>query len=97
MDYVDAVHALFTSELGKKARRLSWETSKDNVPKFVYLVAKSEFVANKEPLISMFGDGARFFYAAHVDAYYGISDGLHCLSVYMPSAEDRNATDWVIE
>ena len=97
MDYVDAIHALFTSELGKKARRLSWETSKANVPKFVYLVAKSEFVANKEPLISMFGAGAGFFYAAHVDAYYGISDGLHCLSVYMPSAEDRNATDWVIE
>ena len=98
MNYVDAMRKLFDSKQGTKARRLSWKSSGLNAPEFVYLVGESEFTANKEPLISMFGDKAKFYYSAHVDAYYWKTDeGIHCLSAYIPTVEDRNGTDWIIE
>ena len=83
MDFGDAIRCL---KRGQRVRRNGW-TDKDA---FAFLVAGSRFAVNREPLLSVLGEGTQVDYCAHVDMK--AADGR--ISVWNPDQRDMLADDW---
>lgn len=60
MNFGDAIAAL---KAGKRVRRSGW----NDKGMFLFLVAGSQFKVNREPLLSILGEGAVVDYHAHID------------------------------
>lgn len=91
-------------ESGLVAVRASWLVKETTAPMAIFLVNGSEFVVNREPLISILPAGTVVTYRSHVDALYNVGVGtgqdegkIKCeVGVYRFSKEDTDAADWII-
>lgn len=84
MDFSDALTAIKT---GERLRRRAWGKGV-----FVFLVNGSRFIVNREPLLSILGEGAEVNYRPHIDmkTAYG-----HVVP-WVCSQEDVMAEDWTL-
>jgi len=73
---------------GHRLRRAGW----NGKGMFVFLVGGSNFKVNREPLLSILGEGADVTYRPHIDISH--PDGT--VSVWQPSMGDVLAHDWEI-
>ena len=73
---------------GRRLARVGWNGS----GMFVYLVAGSQFIVNRAPLISMFPEGTEITYRPHIDLK--AVDG--SCGVWSPSNSDVLADDWIL-
>ena len=80
--------ALGRIKQGYRVRRAGWN-GKDM---FVFLVAGSNFIVNREPLMSILGQGAEVTYRPHIDMR--AADG--SIGVWLASQTDILAEDWEI-
>lgn len=83
MDYSAALTAI--KEGGRVARR-GW----NGKGMFVFLVPGSVFKVNREPLLSIVGEGAEIAYRPHID----IKNADGSIAVWVPSITDQMADDW---
>lgn len=91
-------------EEGLIALRAAWLVKESNSPMAIFLVNGSEFVVNREPLISILPEGTVVTYRKHVDALYSVVVGtgqdegkVKCeVGVYRFTKEDTDAADWII-
>ena len=60
MDFGDAIRAM---KSGKRVARDGW----NGKGMFLFLVNGSTFTVNREPLVSIFGEGAQVQYHSHID------------------------------
>ena len=60
LDFGDAIRAL---KSGKRVAREGW----NGKGMFLFLVNGSTFTANREPLLSIMGEGTQVQYHAHID------------------------------
>lgn len=81
-------HALYALKQGERVARGGW----NGKGMFVYLVPGSRFMVNREPLLSILGEGAEVNYNPHLDLK--TADGT--VSTWVPSINDVLANDWVI-
>lgn len=58
---------------------------------FIFLVQGSTFVVNREPLLSLLGEGAEVSYSAHID----ILTAQGYVTPWLASQADMLAEDWV--
>jgi Protein of unknown function (DUF2829) len=85
MDFSEALKSL---KEGKRLMRSGW----NGKGMFVFLVAGSNFVVNREPLLSILGEGFEVTYQPHIDIK--MNDGT--ISVWQPSMGDVMANDWAV-
>ncbi len=78
--------ALEAIKAGHRMTRAGWNGN----GMFVFLVAGSVFKVNREPLMSILGDGAEVTYRPHIDLR--AADGT--IGVWQPSMSDLLADDW---
>lgn len=81
-------HALTAIKEGQRLRRAGW----NGKGMFVFLVAGSHFKVNREPLLSILGEGTAVDYKPHIDISH--PDG--SISVWQPSMGDVMADDWEV-
>lgn len=81
-------HALTALNGGRRLSRAGWD-SKDI---FIFKVNGSEFKVNREPLLSILGEGTDVSYCPHIDMKN--ADGSIC--VWNASQADLFANDWYI-
>jgi hypothetical protein len=81
--------ALEQIKAGKRLSRASW----NDKGVFVFLVPGSNFKVNREPLLSILGEGNEVTYHPHIDIYTTNNS----ISVWQPSMSDIMADDWQIE
>ena len=86
LTYADVIDGIKT---GGKFYRKAW--SLPGEMKFIFLVNGSVFTVNREPLLSILGEGTRVGYHAHIDMHY--PDG--SIATWTPSNEDQLADDWM--
>lgn len=80
--------ALESLKMGLSVSRAGWNGN----DMFVFLVKGSEFEVNREPLLSVLGEGTRVSYRPHIDIR--TADG--SISVWQPSMGDVMANDWSV-
>lgn len=80
--------ALVAVKAGARAQRDGW----NGKGMFVFLVPGSQFHVNREPLLSILGDGTKVTYRPHIDICQ--PDG--SIGVWQPSMGDVMAEDWRI-
>lgn len=80
--------ALDAVKAGERARRTGWN-GKDM---FIFLVGGSKFEVNREPLLSILGEGTEVNYHGHVDMR--TADGT--IVPWLCSQTDMLAEDWQI-
>ena len=80
--------ALNKLKTGRRLCRSGWNGKK----MFVFLVNGSTFVVNREPLLSILGEGAKVNYHAHIDMK--TADGM--IVPWLCSQTDMLANDWQI-
>jgi uncharacterized protein DUF2829 len=85
---MDFGHALFTLKRGERVARAGW----NGKGMFLFLVAGSQFTVNREPLVSILGEGTLVNYNPHID----IKNVDGSISTWVPSIGDCMATDWMI-
>jgi len=73
---------------GRRMARRGW----NGKGMFVFLVNGSEFEVNREPLLSILGEGTPVKYRPHIDIC--TPDG--SIGVWQPSMGDVMADDWMI-
>lgn len=78
--------ALELIKKGSKVRRSGW----NGKGMFVFLVGGSTFVTNREPLISVLGEGVTVNYHAHIDMYTADKK----VVPWLASQTDILAEDW---
>ena len=78
--------ALEQIKAGKRLARRGWNGN----GMFVFLVPGSNFKVNREPLMSILGEGAEVTYRPHIDLC--AADGT--VGVWQPSMGDVMADDW---
>lgn len=83
MHFSDALEDI---KLGKRLTRDGW----NGQGMFVFLVPGSHFTVNREPLLSILGEGAEVSYRPHIDMR--AADGT--VGVWVPSMADILADDW---
>lgn len=84
MNFGQAIEEL---KQGHRLKRSGW-----NGPnQYIYLVAGSNFKVNREPLLSMFGEGHDMTYQAHIDMLTEQGSAVPWLA----SQTDVLAEDWV--
>ncbi|WP_299085182.1 DUF2829 domain-containing protein [uncultured Ruegeria sp.] len=88
IDCMNFGHALQAIKEGKRLARKGWN-GKDM---FVFLVSGSHFKVNREPLLSILGEGTGVDYRPHIDLKQ--PDG--SIGVWQPSMGDVMADDWYI-
>lgn len=71
---------------GKRVQREGW----NGKGMFVFLVAGSNFIVNREPLLSIMGEGAQVTYCPHIDMK--TADGK--IVPWLASQTDVLADDW---
>lgn len=84
MDFGKAIEAL---KEGKRVARAGW----NGKGMFLFLVAGSNFVVNREPLMSIMGEGAMVTYRPHID----MKDAEGKVVPWLASQTDMLAEDWV--
>jgi len=80
--------ALAAVKEGKRVSRRAW-LDEERSP-FIFKVDGSTFTVNREPLLSILGDGVSVDYNAHIDMT--LSNG--SIMVWSPSQVDMFANDW---
>lgn len=80
--------ALNEIKAGKRLTRKGW----NGKGMFVFLVPGSNFAVNREPLLSILGQGTEVTYRPHIDLC--ATDGT--VGVWQPSMSDVLAEDWEI-
>ena len=80
--------ALVQIKEGKRLMRSGW----NGKGMFVFLVNGSNFTVNREPLLSILGEGVEVTYSPHIDILN--PDGK--ISTWVPSIGDIMAEDWEI-
>lgn len=83
MNFSDALGSI---KAGHRMARAGW----NGKGMFVFLVAGSVFKVNREPLLSMLGEGTEVQYRPHIDMK--AADG--SIGVWAPSMSDVLADDW---
>lgn len=81
-------HALQAIKEGQRVSRAGW----NGKGMFVFLVGGSVFKVNREPLLSILGEGTAVTYRPHIDICQ--PDG--SIGVWQPSMGDVMADDWQI-
>jgi len=84
MDFGDAIRAM---KSGKRVARSGW----NGKGMFLFLVNGSTFTVNREPLMSIMGDGTQVKYHAHIDMK--TADGM--VVPWLASQTDMLSEDWV--
>lgn len=85
MNFGQALEAL---KEGKRVSRAGWNGKN----MFLFLVAGSNFVVNREPLLSIMGEGAMVTYRPHID----MKDAEGKVVPWLASQTDLLAEDWGI-
>lgn len=85
MDFGGAITAL---KEGKRVARSGW----NGKGMFLFLVGGSNFVVNREPLLSIMGEGATVTYRPHID----MKDVEGKVVPWLASQTDMLAEDWQI-
>lgn len=85
MDFSDALRHV---KGGGRVARAGW----NGKGMFIFLVSGSKFIVNREPLLSIMGEGTEVQYHAHVDMK--TADGQ--VVPWLCSQTDMLADDWVI-
>ena len=85
MNFGQAIEAL---KEGKRVARIGW----NGKSMFIFLVAGSNFTVNREPLLSILGEGSQVTYRPHID----IKDAEGKIVPWLPSQTDMLAEDWGI-
>ncbi len=80
--------ALEELKTGHRVRRAGW----NGPDQYIYLVAGSNFKVNREPLLSMFGEGHEMTYQPHIDMITQQGSAVPWLA----SQTDMLAEDWLI-
>ena len=83
MDFGKAIEAL---KEGKRVARAGW----NGKGMFLFLVNGSNFVVNREPLLSILGEGAMVTYRPHID----MKDAEGKVVPWLASQTDMLAEDW---
>ena len=83
MDFGDAIRAL---KAGKRVVREGWNEK----GMFLFLVNGSMFTVNREPLLSIMGEGTQVQYHAHVD----MKTAQGYVVPWLCSQSDMLAEDW---
>ncbi len=83
MNFGEALAAL---KEGKRVARSGW----NGKAMFLFLVNGSNFVVNREPLLSIMGEGARVTYRPHID----MRDAEGKVVPWLASQTDVLADDW---
>lgn len=81
-------HALQALRDGFRVARAGW----NGKGMFIFLVAGSRFVVNREPLLSILGEGAQADYHAHID----MKTAQGYIVPWLASQVDMLAVDWGI-
>lgn len=71
---------------GARATRKGWNGKK----MFIFLVPGSEFEVNREPLLSILGEGTKVKYHGHIDMKTATGE----IVPWLASQADLQATDW---
>ncbi len=87
-DSMNFGHALQAVKDGKRVARSGW----NGKGMFIFLVKGSKFIVNREPLLSIMGEGAEVDYHAHIDMK--TADGQ--VVPWLASQTDVLASDWQI-
>lgn len=85
MDFGDAIRAM---KNGKRVARDGW----NGKGMFLFLVNGSTFTVNREPLLSIMGDGTQVQYHAHID----MKTAQGYVVPWLASQSDMLADDWVV-
>ena len=83
MDFSEALRLIKT---GRRVQRAGW----NGKGMFLFLVPGSEFQVNREPLLSILGEGARVEYHAHID----MKTAQGYVVPWLASQPDLLSTDW---
>lgn len=83
MNFSQALDAI---KQGKRLRRVGW----NGPDQFVFLVAGSNFITNREPLLSILGEGVEVTYLPHID----IRTQQGTIVPWLASQGDMMAEDW---
>lgn len=84
VDFADVVRGL---KAGRRYARAGW----NGKSMFIFLVSGSTFRVNREPLLSILGEGAEVEYHAHVD----MKTAQGYVVPWLCSQADLLAEDWV--
>lgn len=79
--------ALLNIKAGRRVARLGW----NGQGMFLYLVGGSMFAVNREPLLSILGEGTKVNYLAHID----MRTASGACVPWIASQTDLLADDWV--
>ena len=85
MNFGQALEAL---KEGKRVARDGW----NGKGMFLFLVAGSNFIVNREPLMSIMGEGAQVTYRPHID----MKDAENKVVPWLASQTDILADDWIV-
>lgn len=85
MNFGQAIEAL---KEGKRVARAGW----NGKGMFLFLVSGSNFVVNREPLLSIMGEGTMVTYRPHID----MKDAEGKVVPWLASQTDMLAEDWQI-
>lgn len=85
---IDFSEALKNIKAGRLARRSGW----NGKGMFVFLVNGSKFKVNREPLLSILGEGTEVSYHAHIDMKTATGE----IVPWLASQSDLLAKDWEI-
>lgn len=83
MNFGDAIAAL---KAGKRVARAGW----NGKGMFLFLVGGSTFTVNREPLMSIFGEGTQVQYHAHID----MKTAQGYVVPWLASQADMLSEDW---
>lgn len=84
MDFGDAIRAM---KAGKRVAREGW----NGKGMFLFLVGGSTFTVNREPLMSIMGEGTQVQYHAHID----MKTAQGYIVPWLASQADMLSEDWI--
>lgn len=85
---MDFSSALLLIKRGKMVARAGW----NGKGMFLFLVPGSKFTVNREPLLSILGEGTEVDYHGHIDMRTATGQ----IVPWLASQTDLLATDWVL-
>ena len=85
MNFGNAIEAL---KEGKRVARAGW----NGKGMFLFLVPGINFIVNREPLLSIMGEGAQITYRPHID----MKDAEGKVVPWLASQTDMLAEDWQV-
>lgn len=85
MDFGKAIEAL---KEGRRVAREGW----NGKGMFIFLVSGSNFIVNREPLLSIMGEGTMVTYRPHID----MKDAEGKVVPWLASQTDMLAEDWCV-